>query len=199
VSHAWALAEDAGHPVADVEPSLHARLADGERAAIDEVYRTHYNMLRGFAQRLVGDAQTAEDIVHDVFVALPGAIRRFRGESSLGTYLCAIALRRSYRHARSASRRRAAMGRLADEPMHATAAAPDSALGRKQLAAVLYEMLDRLPRNQRIAFAMCEIEQLSAAEAAAIVDVPEATVRTRLFHARRKLRDLLSKQEAHPL
>jgi RNA polymerase sigma-70 factor, ECF subfamily len=56
---------------------------------------------------------------------------------------------------------------------------------------------DRLPRDQRIAFALCEIEQMSAAEAAAIVDAPEATVRTRLFHARRKLRELLAKQEAH--
>jgi RNA polymerase sigma-70 factor (ECF subfamily) len=196
VSHAWALAEDAGHPVADVEPSLHVRLADGERAAIDEVYRIHYEALRAFAHRLVGDAQTAEDIVHDVFVALPRAIRRFRGDSSLRTYLCAIALRCSYKHARSAHRRRSAMGRLADETLPAMAAAPDCALGRKQLAAVLYEVLDRLPRDQRIAFALCEIEQLSAGEAAAIVDAPEATVRTRLFHARRKLRELLAKQEA---
>src|SRR5262249_17893173 len=149
VSHTWALAEDAGPPVADAEPSLRARLAEGERSAIDEVYRAHYEALRAFAHRFVGDAQTAEDIVHDVFVALPSAIRRFRGDSSLRTFLCGIALRCAYKHWRSARRRRAALGRLAEQPAETAAAPPDSALGRKQLAAVLYDALDRLPRDQR--------------------------------------------------
>jgi RNA polymerase sigma-70 factor (ECF subfamily) len=168
---------------------------EGERAAIDEVYRAHYDALRAFAHRFIGDPATAEDIVHDVFVALPGAIRRFRGDSSLRTFLFAIALRRGYKHMRSASRRRAAFGRLADEPERPPAPAPDNALGRKQLAAVLYDALDHLPRDQRAAFVLCEIEQMTAVDAAVIVDAPEATVRTRLYHARRKLRELLAEQE----
>ncbi|HEX3758014.1 MAG TPA: sigma-70 family RNA polymerase sigma factor [Kofleriaceae bacterium] len=196
MSHAWALAEDAGHLVVDGEASLCARLREGERAAIDEVYRSHYDAVRAFAHRFVGDAQTAEDVVHDVFIALPAAIRRFRGDSRLRTFLCAIALRCSYKHVRSARRRRAAMGRFAEQPAQAAAAPPDSALGRKQLAAVLYDALDRLPRDQRTAFVLCEIDQMTAVEAAAIVDAPEATVRTRLFHARRKLRELLASQGA---
>jgi RNA polymerase sigma-70 factor (ECF subfamily) len=168
---------------------------EGERAAIDEVYRAHYDALRAFAHRFIGDPATAEDIVHDVFIALPGAIRRFRGDSSLRTFLFAIALRRGYKHMRSASRRRAAFGRLAEEPERPPAPAPDNALGRKQLAAVLYDALDHLPRDQRAAFVLCEIEQMTAVDAAVIVDAPEATVRTRLYHARRKLRELLAEQE----
>jgi RNA polymerase sigma-70 factor (ECF subfamily) len=189
------IADDSGQATAEGHDLLRARLADGERAAIDEVYRAHYDALRAFAHRFVGDAAAAEDIVHDVFVALPGAIRRFRGDSSLRTFLFAIAVKRGYKHVRSACRRRAAFARFAEQPEGPPEPAPDSALGRKQLAAVLYDALDQLPRDQRTAFALCDIDQMTAGEAAAIVGAPEATVRTRLFHARRKLRDLLAEQE----
>lgn len=175
----------------DAVSSLLARVAEGEPAAIDEVYRAHHAALRGFANRFLGDAAAAEDLVHDVFLVLPGAIRRFRGESSLRTFLTAIAVKRAYKHLRSAGRRRAAMARLADEPERAPAPAPDTGVERQELAAILYDALDKLPCDQRTAFVLCEIDQLTAGEAAAIVDAPEATVRTRLFHARKRLRDLL--------
>jgi RNA polymerase sigma-70 factor (ECF subfamily) len=194
VSHALAIAPTAQAKV-EGDVVLRTRLAEGERAAIDEVYRAHYDALRAFAHRFIGDPAIAEDIVHDVFLALPRAMRGFRGDSSLRTFLFAIALRRGYKHMRSASRRRAAMGRFAEEPDAPPVPAPDNALGRKQLAAVLYDALDRLPRDQRTAFVLCQIDQMSAADAAVIVDAPEATVRTRLFHARRKLRELLAEQE----
>ena len=194
MSHALAIAPTAQAKV-EGDVVLRTRLAEGERAAIDEVYRAHYDALRAFAHRFIGDPAIAEDIVHDVFLALPRAMRGFRGDSSLRTFLFAIALRRGYKHMRSASRRRAAMGRFAEEPDAPPAPAPDNALGRKQLAAVLYDALDRLPRDQRTAFVLCQIDQMSAADAALIVDAPEATVRTRLFHARRKLRELLAEQE----
>ena len=175
------------------EPTLVARLADGDRDAIDEVYREHRAALHGFARRFIGDAAVAEDLVHDVFVALPAAIRRFRGDSSLRTFLMAIALRRGHKHVRAASRRRAAMAKLAEQPVAPTPR-PDVPLARQQLAATLYRALDRLPDDQRAAFVLCEIDQLTAAEAGVIAGAPEATMRTRLFHARKKLRALLDKE-----
>jgi RNA polymerase sigma-70 factor (ECF subfamily) len=166
------------------------RVGAGEPAAIDEVYRAHHVALRGFANRFLGDAAAAEDLVHDVFLILPGAIRRFRGESSLRTFLTAIAVKRAYKHVRSATRRRAAMSRFAEQP-EKLSRAPDDEVAGAELATILYAALDKLPRDQRTAFVLCEIDQLTAGEAAAIVDAPEATVRTRLFHARKRLRDLL--------
>jgi len=178
----------------DQGDDLFARLAAGEPRAVDDVYRQHHAALRGFANRFLGDAAAAEDLVHDVFVLLPGAIRRFRGDSSLRTFLIAIAVKRAYKHIRSLTRRRAALERLAGQPVAATNPPPDTALANAQLADSLYRALDRLPRDQRTAFVLCEIDQMTAAEAAAIVDAPEATVRTRLFHARKKLRELLEKE-----
>lgn len=177
----------------EVAPTLEQRVGSGDPQAIDEVYRTHHAAVRGFARRLVGDDDVAEDLVHDVFVALPTAIRRFRGDASLRTFLIAIALRRGHKYIRSASRRRAAMAKLAEQPLPQSRS-PDDDLAREQLASLLYAALDKLPDDQRVAFVLCEIDQLTAGEAAQIAGAPEATMRTRLFHARKKLRALLEKE-----
>ena len=174
-----------------VGPTLEERIGSREPAAIDEAYREHHAALRGFARRLTGDSEAAEDLVHDVFVVLPEAIRRFRGDSSLRTFLCAIMFRRAHKFIRSARRRRAAFEKLADQPPSREAQPPDAALAQQELAELLYRALDKLPDDQRAAFVLCEIEQLTAGEAGHIAGAPEATMRTRLFHARKKLRTLL--------
>ena len=71
---------------------------------------------------------------------------------------------------------------------------PESLSRRKQLAELLQRALDQLPLDQRVAFVLCEVEDRSAPEVAGIVGAPETTVRTRLFHARKKLRNLLERQ-----
>lgn len=173
--------------------SLVARLRSGDAAAITTVYRQHHVAVRAFAQRLVGDMESAEDLVQDVFVALPGAIGRFRGESSLRTFLVSIAVHRAQNHVRSAMRRRAALAKLAREPEPSS---PDLQrdLERRQLADRLMLALDQLPLEQRVAIVLGEIEERTSGEIATIVGAPEATVRTRIFHAKRKLRSILGQK-----
>jgi RNA polymerase sigma-70 factor (ECF subfamily) len=74
---------------------------------------------------------------------------------------------------------------------------PEGHLQRRQLASLLTRALDTLPQEQRVALVLCEIEERSSAEAAAIVGVPEGTIRTRIFHAKQKLRERL-RQEPLP-
>jgi RNA polymerase sigma-70 factor (ECF subfamily) len=171
------------------EDELIDGLRRGDPSAIDRAYRLHHGALRAFAQRLVGEQAAAEDLVHDVFVALPGALRSFRGDSALRTFMIGIAAQRSRRHVRSAARRRALVERVRaevdPEPLVA-----DHAV-RSEQGRALARALDQLPDAQRMAFVLCEVEQRSAAEAALILEIPEATVRTRCFHARQKLRELL--------
>src|SRR5215468_11728875 len=95
------------------DSDLVARLREGDRRAVEEAYLAHHAAIRGFARRLVGDTSSAEDIVHEAFVALPRAIRRFRGEGSLRAFLIGVAANHSRRHVRSAMRRRRATERLA--------------------------------------------------------------------------------------
>ena len=68
---------------------------------------------------------------------------------------------------------------------------PEELEDRRRLALLLSRLLDELPMEQRVAVVLCVIEERTSVEAAEIAGVPEATVRTRLFHARRKLRERL--------
>jgi RNA polymerase sigma-70 factor (ECF subfamily) len=177
----------------DAPPSLIGRLKRGEAEAITTVYRQHHVAVRAFAQRLVGDIESAEDLVQDVFVALPSAIGRYRGDASLRTFLVSIAVNRAKNHVRSAMRRRAALAKLGREPEPSS---PDLQrdLERRQLADQLMLALDELPLEQRVAIVLSEIEDRTSVEISEIVGAPEATVRTRIFHAKRKLRDILARK-----
>jgi RNA polymerase sigma-70 factor (ECF subfamily) len=177
---------------AAADSDLVARLREGDRDAVEQAYLAHHVAIRGFARRLVGDTASAEDIVHEAFVALPRVIRRFRGEGSLRAFLIGVAANHSRRHVRSAMRRRRATERLAahEDLQPHTVDATDQLI-TKQLAGKLWAALDDLPIEQRIVFVLCEAEQRTSVEVAEIVGAPEGTVRTRLFHAKRKLRERL--------
>ena len=178
--------------VIDEEHDLVDRLRAGERAAVEAAYVAHHAAIRGFARRLVNDDSAAEDIVHEAFVALPRAIRRFRGESSLRSFLIGVAINHSRRHVRSAVRRRRATERLAErEELRPHTIDATDELIRRRLAVRLSNALDRIPIDQRLVFVLCEVEQRTSVEVGRILDVPEGTVRTRLFHAKRKLREIL--------
>ncbi|HLV67844.1 MAG TPA: RNA polymerase sigma factor [Polyangiaceae bacterium] len=173
--------------VTDDDEDLVRRLAEADPLAVGRAYDRHHDAVRAFARRLLGDAAAAEDLVHDVFVALPRAAKSFRGQSSLRTFLIGIAVHHARHHLRSATRRRAALSRLEQQPV-GSGSDPEHVARRRELAQALTRALDRLPLDQRVAFVLCEVEERSSREAAEIVAVPEATVRTRLFHAKRKLR-----------
>jgi RNA polymerase sigma-70 factor (ECF subfamily) len=181
------------HRAVDEDRELVQRLARAESQAVAEAYDRHHAAVRAFSKRLVGDDSSAADLVHEVFVALPDAIRRFRGQSSLRTFLIAIAVHHAKHHVRSATRRRAALARLEREP-HDTGQDPEQIARRRELSLALTRALDTLPLEQRVAFVLCEVEERTSPDAAEIVGIPEGTLRTRLFHAKRKLRDALVKE-----
>jgi RNA polymerase sigma-70 factor (ECF subfamily) len=176
----------------EVDAELVERLRAGDRRAVEEVYVAHHAAIRRFAQRLVGDEASAEDIVHEAFLALPRAIRAFRGEGTLRAFLIGVAVNHSRRHVRSAMSRRRATERLTDrEQLAPRSVDATDELVRARLAAALVRALDELPIDQRVVFVLCEVEQRTSVEVSAIVGAPEGTVRTRLFHAKRKLREAL--------
>jgi RNA polymerase sigma-70 factor (ECF subfamily) len=168
-----------------------AAILDGLRRqdlhSLARAFDLWHQRVRVLARRLLSDAATAEDVVQEVFAALPQAARRFRGEADLETFLLAIAVKRARRHQRAAARRQRALARLADQQRPGPRD-PEQESYRRELGSRLAAALDHLPLPQRIAFVLCEIEELTSAQAAIIAGVPEATVRTRLHHARRRLR-----------
>ena len=173
------------------EAALHdelvLRLQRAEPSAVAEVYDAHHAAVRAFAKRLLGDAATAEDLVHEVFVSLPQAARKFRGDSAIRTFLISIAVNHARHHVRAAQRRRRALSAYGD--LNAGESSdPERETRRKELAELLTRALDTLPIEQRVAFVLCEVEERTSREASEIVGAPEATLRTRLFHAKKKLR-----------
>jgi len=168
-----------------------AALAEGDETALRTVYQHHHQAVRAFAQRLIGDEDQAEELVQEVFVALPRAIRRFRAESSLRSFLIGVAVNHAKHFVRAAGRRRAALQRLAREPVPVVRA-PDEAMAREELADLLTRAMDRLPLEQRVAFVLSEVEEHGLREAAAMVGVSESTFRARVSVAKKKLREHLS-------
>src|SRR6476659_9522251 len=108
------------------------RLQEGDAAALGELYDQHAPALLAFAKRLVGDADVAKDLVHEVFMTVPTAVQRFEGNASLRTFLISIAVNHARHHVRSAARRRAAGERLAREPLPSSGS-PEQALNRERL------------------------------------------------------------------
>lgn len=180
----------AAPPPAD-ERQMTAGLAAGDIEALAWAFNRWHARVRVLARRLLCDDAAAEDVVQDTFAALPAAARRFRGDADLETFVLSIAVKRARSQQRAAIRRRRALGRFREPPPPGPLD-PERDSYRRELASQLEAALDNVPLKLRLAFILCEVEGLTAVQAAAVADIPAATVRTRLFHARRQLRDLLA-------
>jgi RNA polymerase sigma-70 factor, ECF subfamily len=180
-------ADVAGGSPADV-------LREGDLTALGQIYDEHHAAVRMFARRLLGD-EAAEDLVHDTFLTLPKALRRWNGEGSLRTFIIGVAINHARHHARSRARRRSMLSRFAREP-EPRSRSQEELSEQRRLAGMLTRALDTLSFDHRTAFVLCEVEERSSPEVAQILDIPEATVRTRLHHARLKLRVALEREGA---
>lgn len=174
-------------PVVDLVEGLRR----GNPDAVAEAYDEHHEAIRAFATRLVGDEAAAEDLVHEVFVALPDVIRGFRGDSGLRTFLIGIAVNHARHHVRTAARRRKLLERASHDSIPPSNPSPERILETRVLLATIDRALDQLPLEQRVAFVLCDVEERTSVEVAEIVGAPEATVRTRLRQARLKLREVI--------
>lgn len=177
--------------VRSVDGELVRALARGDRQAITDVYREHGPKVRAYARRMLGDEAAAEDVIHDVFVALPAAMARYRGDAKLGTFLIAMAVNHCRRRARSAARGLRAVERMERREVEGPARTPEAEARRRELAAALGRGLATLSVEHREVFVLCAVEERGSPEVAELLGVPEGTVRTRLFHARKKLRAFL--------
>ena len=104
----------------DADAELVLRLSRAEPGAVGEAYDAHHAAVRAFAQRLLGETGSAEDLVHEVFVTLPRAARNFRGEASLRTFLISIAVEHARHFVRAARAAGPRWMRLEAEPAGTT-------------------------------------------------------------------------------
>lgn len=162
------------------------RILDGDRAAGERLVSEHYPRISRLLRHLTGSADAAEDLAQQTLVKAWQALATFRGDSSLATWLHRIAYH-EYTHWLRARREHA--------PIEAAGDLPDARAAPGVEAVLLRQALAQLPLEQREAFHLYHVQELSIVEVAVVLDVPAGTVKSRLFHARRRLRELLGEPE----
>ena len=177
------------------EASLVQRCAAGEEAGCAELVAEHQRMVVQLAVNLLGDRDEAMDVSQEVFLRVFRTINRFRGQSSLKTWIYRIAVNQARNRHRFWRRRHRADQVSLDqhvaahgEFVSAGEARPDRMLARKELAAKLQSALDHLPFDQRTAIVLREVDGLSYDEIAYSLGVAVGTVKSRLTRARQALR-----------
>jgi RNA polymerase sigma-70 factor (ECF subfamily) len=157
--------------------------------AFAELVRRHRRLIFKVALRFAPTPSDAEEMAQETLVQLHRKLSSFRGESSLVSWVYAVAvnaalmhLRRNRRH--DHSRDEVALQAVADERVPSV----DERLERSQLAAVAAAAVQELPDSYRLPFLLRELGDLSAAETAAIAGISSGLVRQRVLRARRMLR-----------
>jgi RNA polymerase sigma-70 factor, ECF subfamily len=163
---------------------------------VERAYAEHAVFIGRVIQRLIGDRPEVDDLLQEVFIVAFKKRHEFRGEASERTWLYAIAARLCMRDRRSARRFDSLRLRLAGQGAKVASSRPDQELEREQSAALVREVLDKLPFAQREAFVLYELEGLDGNEIAELLAVPLGTVWTRLHHARDRCQTLVRRRLA---
>lgn len=178
------------------EAALIARCAAGDEIACTELVNEHQRMVYHLALHLLGDPDEALDLSQEVFLSVFRTIGRFRGQSTLRTWIYRIVINQARNRQRWWRRRHRAEQVSLEErienhgqlPPASELAEPDRVFGRKELAARIWGALAGLPFEQRTAVVLREIDGLSYDEIAFSLDVAVGTVKSRLTRARESLR-----------
>jgi RNA polymerase sigma-70 factor (ECF subfamily) len=161
----------------------------GDRHALDVVLRAHVPVLDRLLTRLAGPSGDVDDLLQTTLIEAVTAFPRFRGEASVQTWLCRIAVNVFRHHLRHPERRRRVALELvpaADEPVD-PAPGPDDVLEHRRHLARLYHHLDAIAPRKRIAFVLHVIEGRPISEVAALMGASEVATKSRVFWARREL------------
>ena len=186
-----ALRRVAGQPDELTDEALVASCALGDQAAMGALIDRFHRPLYRFVSRLLGsDGNDRDDVVQATFAEIAGCAARFRRDSSVRVWIFGIAANISKNQIRTLSRRRRMETALAAVPSP-RATRPDDEAQRNQLLRKLATALADLPHDLRTAFVMCDLEDLTARDAAAALGVREGTVWRRVHDARRALREAL--------
>ena len=181
--------------VGDREAALVQRCAAGDESASAELVAEHQRTVVQLATNLLGDREEALDLSQEVFLRVFRTIHRFRGQSSLRTWIYRIAVNQARNRHRFWRRRHRADQVSLDhhvavhgDVFRGYEPTPDRVLAQKELAERLQGALDRLPFEQRTAIVLREVDGLSYEEIAYSLDLAVGTVKSRLTRARQALR-----------
>ncbi len=169
------------------ERQLLDRIADRDREAFDEMFRAYHPRLFRFVFRITASYRASDEVVNDILLIVWQSAHTFRGESRVSTWIFGIAYRQSMRHLRT---RKFKTIPISDDNI--VDSGSDKRIEREDW---VRRGISRLPPKQRLTVMLVYYLGLTYEETAAATDAPVNTIKTRMFHARRKLREYLSDHE----
>ena len=164
-------------------------IAAGEKAAMHVLYARHNVRVYRFILRIVGDTSVAEDLVSQVFLDVWRTAGQFEGRSQVSTWMLAIARFKAL----TALRNRRHEDLDQDEVMQIADGGdtPEAAMDRSQTSSTLRQAIALLSPAHREIIDLVYYHEKSVEEVAQIIGIPQATVKTRMFYARKHLGELL--------
>ncbi len=171
------------------EAGLVARVVAGDRVAFGVLVERYAAVARRVARAVLGNAEDADDAAQDAMLSALVKLDQYDARRPFGPWLLRIVAnaatdrrrRRTVRHAQPL-----------DPGLTAGGPRPDTTAERRALSERLRQALAELPERRRVAVVLFDVEGYSHAEIAGILGIPEGTVRSEVFHARRRLRALLA-------
>jgi len=174
------------------DEALIARIATGDRLAMQVLFARHHVRVYRFVLRLVRNEATAEDLISEVFLDVWRQAGKFEGRSAVSTWMLSIARFKALSSMRK--RQDAELDDETAEQVEDDSDDPETALAKKDKGAQLRQALTALSPEHREIIDLVYYHEKSVEEVAGIVGIPEATVKTRMFYARKKLSELLKAQ-----
>jgi RNA polymerase sigma-70 factor (ECF subfamily) len=172
------------------ETVLLRRIAAKDRRAFEALYHAYYRRLFAYLFKTVRRPELAEEVLDDVMLAVWTGATGFNGRSRPSTWIFGIAYHKALKALARQGRHSAEVEETdGEEPM--TEDGPEMLLARREMADVLGRALRALPLEQRTVVELTYYHGFAYQEIAEIMGCPVNTVKTRMFHARRRLRELL--------
>ena len=182
---------------------LVARVQKGDRRAFDLLVMKYQHKILALVGRFINDHAEAQDVTQEAFIKAFRALPNFRGESAFYTWMYRIGVNTAKNHLVSRGRKTPTHDVdledaefFADESHMKDVATPDNLLHRDQLQKVVFDAIENLPEELRMAVTLREIDGMSYEEIAEVMECPIGTIRSRIFRAReaidKKMQPLLS-------
>lgn len=184
ISDALASGRERATDVDDLE--VVSRVLDGDAELFPVLMRRYNQRLYRVARSVLGNDAEAEDVLQEAYMKAFTHLAQFEGRASFATWLTRIALYEALRRRRAQSRS-VQLDAVADD-LEAPVPNPERNAANGELRRLLETSIDALPPAFRTVLVLRDVEGLRTAEVADALEIPEQTVKTRLFRARRSLR-----------
>jgi RNA polymerase sigma-70 factor (ECF subfamily) len=173
------------------EKTLAQRFADGDAAAFQEVIALHRPRITRLVYRLLGWPADVDDMVQEVFLAAFTKCRRFRGDSTLATWLTVIALNKCRTHRRGLLSRLRTLRRASRRPPPPASAADAAAMHDDTLAHVRQAIQKLAPRDREV-IVLHYLEDRTVTEMSGLLNLKHNAIEVRLHRARQRLKTMLA-------